>query len=225
MQQKEKVRLYTLARELDIDTKILLQYCKELGFDVKNQLSSLDPEQSEQLKQRVERGNRPPTTPPGQTPRANIPTTGLPGSKIRNLNQPKRAGREADQATPVQPNEEDVAPSDSHFPHAPAAAEPAGLPPIAEAPVPPATASKPIVSTQHAPVKPVEPTVKTPAAELKPPAPLARPTEPPPQPRPPATNDGNRAPMRDLGAVGRGRAAPKSRLGARLPSLVAGGRG
>ena len=57
-QQKEKIRVYALARELKIELKDVLQYCKELGFEVKNQLSSLDPEQCDQLKLRIQRGNK-----------------------------------------------------------------------------------------------------------------------------------------------------------------------
>ena len=43
--QKEKVRIYALARELNVESKDLLDLCKQAGFDVKNQLSSLDPDQ------------------------------------------------------------------------------------------------------------------------------------------------------------------------------------
>ena len=42
--QKERVRVYALARELDIESKDLLDLCKQAGFDVKNQLSSLEPD-------------------------------------------------------------------------------------------------------------------------------------------------------------------------------------
>ena len=59
MQQKEKKRVYALARELDVELKDILQYCKELGYDVKNQLSSLDPDQCDTLIERVKRGNKP----------------------------------------------------------------------------------------------------------------------------------------------------------------------
>src|SRR5207244_13644268 len=37
--QREKVRVYALARELNVESKDLLDLCKQLGFDVKNQLS------------------------------------------------------------------------------------------------------------------------------------------------------------------------------------------
>ena len=43
LQQKEKIRVYVLARELNIDTKDLLELCKRHGLDVRNQLSSLEP--------------------------------------------------------------------------------------------------------------------------------------------------------------------------------------
>lgn len=47
MQQKDKLRVYELARELDISSKDLLDLCKKAGLDVKNQLSSLDHDQRE----------------------------------------------------------------------------------------------------------------------------------------------------------------------------------
>jgi translation initiation factor IF-2 len=54
--QKEKVRIYALARELNMDSKDLLDMCRQAGYDVKNQLSSLDPEQKDQIVQMVKRG-------------------------------------------------------------------------------------------------------------------------------------------------------------------------
>lgn len=53
---KEKVRVYILARELKVDTKELLDLCQSVGFDVKNQLSSLDPDQRDMIEQMVKRG-------------------------------------------------------------------------------------------------------------------------------------------------------------------------
>jgi len=38
--QKDKVRIYQLARDLNVDTKELIDLCRQAGFDVKNQLSS-----------------------------------------------------------------------------------------------------------------------------------------------------------------------------------------
>src|SRR5262245_37205864 len=54
--QREKVRVYALARELNMESKDLLDLCRQAGFDVKNQLSSLDPEQRDAVEQLVKRG-------------------------------------------------------------------------------------------------------------------------------------------------------------------------
>jgi len=57
--QKEKVRIYALARELDIDSKDLLEMCRQAGYDkVKNQLSSLDPEQRDAIELMVKKGSQ-----------------------------------------------------------------------------------------------------------------------------------------------------------------------
>src|SRR5438128_5213134 len=54
--QKERVRVYALARKLDVESKDLLDLCKQAGFDVKNQLSNLEPEQVATLKELIKRG-------------------------------------------------------------------------------------------------------------------------------------------------------------------------
>src|SRR5476651_2250915 len=57
--QKERVRVYALARELDVESKDLLDLCKQAGFDVKNQLSNLETEQVIALKELLKRGSKP----------------------------------------------------------------------------------------------------------------------------------------------------------------------
>ena len=113
-QQKDKIRVYALARELKIDLKDVLQYCKELGFEVKNQLSSLDPEQCEQLKLRIQRGNRSAPSAPA-TARPPITTQSLDAiTKVRNLG-PGRARPAADY--PVKgPAAEELAADEDHAP-------------------------------------------------------------------------------------------------------------
>src|SRR5262249_37647363 len=54
--QKEKIRVYILARDLNIETKDLLEICKKAGLDVKNQLSNLSPEEKEMIEQLVKKG-------------------------------------------------------------------------------------------------------------------------------------------------------------------------
>ncbi len=54
--QKEKVRVYALAREMNIESKDLLDMCRQLGFDVKNQLSNLEPEHVQAIEELVKKG-------------------------------------------------------------------------------------------------------------------------------------------------------------------------
>ena len=218
-QQKEKIRVYALARELKIDLKDVLQYCKELGYEVKNQLSSLDPEQCDQLKLRIQRGNR--TAPSAPAPvRPPITTQNLDAiTKVRNLG-PGRARPATDQPgkgaaadEPAQ-DEERVPEPDivAHAPPSPSETLPA---PVA----PPATATVPAPPTVAAPS--IEPTRTTPppapTPDLSPAAkadatPRATPPAPPPTttPRSPQTSagpggvrdlSGGRG-MRDLGRPG-----------------------
>ena len=54
--QKERVRVYALARELNVESKDLLDLCKQAGFEVKNQLSNLESDQVALLKDLIKRG-------------------------------------------------------------------------------------------------------------------------------------------------------------------------
>ena len=53
---QDKIRIYALARELNVDTKDLIDLCRSLGIDVKNQLSSLDPHQRDNVVDILKRG-------------------------------------------------------------------------------------------------------------------------------------------------------------------------
>src|SRR5688500_1120611 len=55
----KKVRVFELAKSLGLDTKAVLDYARDLGYDVKNQLSSLEPDQADAVKQRIAKGGRP----------------------------------------------------------------------------------------------------------------------------------------------------------------------
>src|SRR5579862_9621738 len=105
------MRVYALARELDVDSKDLLQYCKEMGFDVKNQLSSLDNDQVDRLKERAIQGLKGPSAPPpASAPKPVISNIDL-SNKVRTLppssNRPLRRpesepnGAPAAEAPPV----------------------------------------------------------------------------------------------------------------------------
>ena len=53
---KDKIRIYVLAKELDVDCKDLIALCHRLAFDIKNQLSSLEPVQREQVETIISKG-------------------------------------------------------------------------------------------------------------------------------------------------------------------------
>ncbi len=104
---KEKpktVRVFALAKELNLETKDVLAYAKDLGFaEIKNQLSGLSPEQAEALKERVKKGPKPgahaPMVTPGQPPKSIIP----PAAKLEKTIQtiPKAPPKPAKVTEPV----------------------------------------------------------------------------------------------------------------------------
>ncbi|RLS84306.1 MAG: translation initiation factor IF-2 [Planctomycetota bacterium] len=159
--QKEKVRLYLIAREIDVDSKDLVDLCKSQGWDVKNQLSSIEPEQRDILVQMIKAGgSRAAAAPPAAPVRPAIPT---PPRPVRPLITPKPAAPPKAEPEPVQ--------------KAPAAPEPA---PAAPEPAPAAPEPKP------APIVSAEPTAPKAVAEPK--APVVAPATPAARPTIPAIN-------------------------------------
>src|SRR5438132_767190 len=55
--QKDKVRVFELARELDMESKDLMVLCRRHGVELKNQLSNVSPEQRDQIIDLVKRGS------------------------------------------------------------------------------------------------------------------------------------------------------------------------
>ncbi len=75
--KEKKVRVFTLAKELNVESKLLLDYCKELGFaEITNQLSGLIPEQADALKERAKKVSKPGA---GHAP---APVSGVPPKNI-----------------------------------------------------------------------------------------------------------------------------------------------
>jgi hypothetical protein len=100
--QKENIRIYNLARELNVETDQLLRLCRQAGIDVTNPLTRLDPDQRAAVMRLVKQG---PATarvitggadrqvsagPPGAAAVAVIPA--VPSRKVRDLNQPRPGG-------------------------------------------------------------------------------------------------------------------------------------
>jgi translation initiation factor IF-2 len=160
--QREKVRVYALARELNVESKDLLELCQKSGLDVKNQLSSLDPEQRDMIEALVKRGGLNAAAPAAPKPAAHAPLPDV-QKTIRNLDtRPARRDGEAvrptvaKQETPVErvppppapPAEGGKAPV---IPQA-AAKAPEAVPP--GAPVKPPSAPPPVAKPPQAPEAP-----------------------------------------------------------------------
>jgi translation initiation factor IF-2 len=167
--QKEKIRVYVLARELNIDTKVLLDLCKQAGYDVKNQLSNLEPEQRDAIVARLKSGTQKPAS---SAPAKPVMPAPLPDQRsIRNLD-----------SRPTRP----TAPQQERVEEAPPAPVPEPEAPAPES-VEPEIAATVVPATPRPPVLPSVPTAKMPNLASRPPQ--VRPPAPPlaaPQVRPPA---------------------------------------
>jgi translation initiation factor IF-2 len=144
---QDKIRIYALARELNVETKDLIDLCRQAGFDVKNQLSSLDPDQRDTVVQLLKRGGggaAVAVAAPPRAPQSVIPQVMTP---VPVLHSTRPARRDADSAkVPPAAAKVPAGPKDTELPRpeeppskqvlAPAAKAPETLPPLA--PIPPA---------------------------------------------------------------------------------------
>ena len=180
-----KPRVFNVASELSLDTKAVIELCKELGFaNIKNQLNALEPDQVEAIKQRAKSGPPKPAAKPPVAARPAAPAAppkpvALPkiDAKMANLNRPKPApvaAKPADEPPAAAP--EPVAPP-------PAVERPqpvAELPPAPEPVAPPA-----VVAEVPAPVAPPPAPEPVPAPAVEPPAAVATPPVEAASPPPP----------------------------------------
>jgi translation initiation factor IF-2 len=196
--QKDKVRIYQLARDLNIETKDLVDLCRNAGIDVKNQLSSLDPDQRDMVEALVKKGGAVAVAAP--PPPKPVVSMGQIDNRVRDLGrgaarreapvaEAPRPAPAAAAAAPPKPVEAPVA-RPVEPPPAPAAARvpEVAVPKPAEVPeVPAAAARAPEPKTPEAPPQAPRPPEARPPMDLspKPPPTLGRP------------HDAGR-PMRDL---------------------------
>jgi translation initiation factor IF-2 len=216
----KKVRVFNLAKELNLESKVLLDYCKELGFtEIKNQLNGLEPEQVDALKERVKKGPRPgtPAAPAAPVPaKPVIPPAASLATKVQTLPKAKPALRPAavEQTPPpvVEPaaaERQPAAPSE-RGPEAPAiTAETATEPKPSEpaAPVPPPNVIPTIaaggvrnlsgVRNLNAPARPAPPQARpVPPPGAQPPRPAPPAAGQPPRPTTPGAPGGGTPPAR-----------------------------
>jgi translation initiation factor IF-2 len=178
--QNEKVRVYHLAHELNMESKELLDLCRQHGLDVKNQLSTLNPEQRDAIvalvrnKGAAEAAPKAPTIPPVLQPKS-VPNL----SGQRPAASPSRPqGKREPEPAAVPPPEKPI----TAVPVAPAAKTPAphhaprvheAAPAVRPSESVPAAAKAP--ETPHAPEKTPAPRTQEPPAA---PAPIRPPTLP-----------------------------------------------
>jgi len=209
---KEKVRVYVLANQLNMESKDLLDICKQAGLNVKNQLSSLDPDQRDMIEQLVKRGSSK-TPPPAPKPPAAAPLPDV-GKPMRILQSKPTAPVRRDEppAPVVRPQEPAITPPE---PAAAPVVEVVTPPPHVEVPIaaPPPPAVEELRPVAQAPTPPA-PEVKVPVVAETPPRtePPVAPVPPPPAPpeikrpeppKPPALPDISKRGMRDLGGAAR----------------------
>ncbi|HEY1375732.1 MAG TPA: translation initiation factor IF-2 [Gemmataceae bacterium] len=206
------MRVYQLAKTLNVESKELLDYCKELGYDIKNQLSNLAADQCDALMKRAKQG------PQGGVAVAAPPPVlhGKLDTRVRTLT-PSRSGlRPVPAPEPIPepaPAPEAAAPPAPPEATPPAPAAPPPVTPTRPTPVPviPAAQGKPPVLTPQAPRPPVVTPAQPPAARppVSPPTPAASATTPPPRPTGPTpppvapTRPSAHGPLRNLGGGSR----------------------
>ncbi len=230
--QKDKVRVYELARELNVQSKDLLDLCRQAGMDVKNQLSSLDPEQRDVVEQLVRKSGGvataiapPPAAPPRSEPPKPPPV--IP-TRVRDLNQQVRPAvsqqpRPMPGATP---------------PPRPAVQTPAAIQPTAQPAAQPMTQpvaqAAPVASVAQPVAQPITQPVAQPVAQPTQQGPVSSPVRPAAQQASPSQSAARPAapplqtPPRQIGqprpAVGgheqRRREIPRPRPPAGIPGLA-----
>ena len=151
--QTEKVRIYQLARKLNIESKDLLDLCRQAGIDVKNQLSSLDQEQCDAVELLVKKGAGGASA-PTPAPKAVTPALTEPPGRVRQL--PTGRAQAPAARAPGRDTGESKTPAQGVEPAQPAAT--ADAPIAAKAPAPPHTKEPPKpTSTPRAGVTPATP--------------------------------------------------------------------
>ena len=194
MPQREKVRVYILARELDIDTGDLLRLCNQVGYDVKNQLSTLEPDQREKLAELVKSASK---APAAAAPAKPVTKVVLPDEKpvpILATPRPKQVARA--ESAPILEEAPAAVEPESMLPEPVetlTVAEQQALPRSAAAPLKdrvPMLGSRPVAPAAKAP-SPAAPAAPATPDAAKPAPPAARPAAAPHVPTRPPQHLGN----------------------------------
>uniref|UniRef100_A0A7C4QWA2 Translation initiation factor IF-2 n=1 Tax=Schlesneria paludicola TaxID=360056 RepID=A0A7C4QWA2_9PLAN len=158
-----KIRIFALAKELNIDSKLLIEFAGKAGIAVKNVLASISPEERDQLVAYVKSHQGAAAAPAPEKPavitRDTIPDLTAKTRSIRNIGT--MVARPQPRVRPPEP---------AQAPPAPAAPPPSPAPaPVAAPPAPAAVVQAPAAPPSQAPAAPSAP------------APVVSQVEPPPQ--------------------------------------------
>jgi translation initiation factor IF-2 len=212
--KEKQIRVFELAKELDVESKQLLDYCKELGFsEVKNQLKGLTFEQVNALKDRTKQGPANGHLGPIAVSKPPTPLPAKIESKILTLPKPKVQKTIASEVEEIEtesqpapeplpePSEPETPPPEPPAAVIPAAAMPPKLPilgsgriqnlgakPIPKSPPPAREEPAPIAAVQTAPPPDAAPVSPPPAPAPAAVVPPVRPVPPPPLNRPSLPN-------------------------------------
>jgi translation initiation factor IF-2 len=164
-EKTDKIRVYVLARELNVDTKDLLDVCRQAGLDVKNQLSGIDAEHRDMIERMLRGGKAASSTASAAAPAATgaaAATGGRPAGagprigapQVRKMIDLSRLKRPSPSAAPAAapPAEAPTTPTSEPSPAAEDAAAAAASPPVS----PDATPQQPPPAAAPAP-RPPEP--------------------------------------------------------------------
>jgi translation initiation factor IF-2 len=174
---KDKVRIYVLARELNLESKELIDLCQKAGIEVKNQLSSLDPDQRDVVEALVKKSHGK-SAPPPAAPKMIVPGQAKP---VPTLTAPPRQvpPRHVETRPEPAPEPAPVTVKEPALAGVAAVAAPvAAPPPRVTAPVLPAAPVEPPpapVAVAPAPVVAAAPVASAPVAQTPPAAPVAAP--------------------------------------------------
>ncbi|MFO0821730.1 MAG: translation initiation factor IF-2 N-terminal domain-containing protein [Gemmataceae bacterium] len=166
-EKDKKVRVFALAKELNVETKTLLEFAKELGFaEIKNQLSGLAPEQADALKARAKSG---PKAPAAKTSAPGVPSPpAKPVIPVAKDNRIQTLPKAKPTPKPVEPTLPAVA-----TPPAPVA--PSVPAPVVELPEPEAPPAEPEHETPAVAARAANPSRSTSRGAQVPPPPPAPP--------------------------------------------------
>lgn len=204
-----KIRIFALAKELDIDSKLLIEYCTKAGIVIKNSaLASISPDEKERVMDIVRASG--PSAPPASAPAKTVVPTRQIAPEVAGMVRPMRTMVSRPQPGRMRPAEPEVS-EDVPVPVEPEVEEP---PVAATLEQPEPTAASPItVAEVAAPETPLEQSPEPPAEKDEVPTPPAGPAATQPLNPSDYMPMGGKRPMRNVQLQMTSRGTPEGAAG------------